>query len=256
LILAVLVILLSGCAATDSALPVNTLRQIPREERVPLMVLNFKNSSLKNSANEYQPWEFGIPSMIMTDLESIGLFNILSWERLKDISAQLKFQYQGMVDEDQAVEVGRLAAARFLLTGNFMIIRQTLRIEVKVFSVESGIQIGASAVTGKIDQFFELEKKLVIGMTAYLGTVLTVDEKSRLLQNVETTSIDASLNNYAGEVALRKADQLKVQGRKDLAKELIQQAQAKFEKALEHDPNYQRAKKNLAGLAMAVPMTL
>ena len=71
--------------------------------------------------------------MIMTDLESIGLFNILSWERMKDISEQLKFQYKGMVDEDQAVEVGRLSAARYLLTGNFMIMGQTLQIEAKVF---------------------------------------------------------------------------------------------------------------------------
>lgn len=249
-------ILLVGCAATTPAPSAKVLRKIPREERVPLMVLNFKNSSLKNTANEYQPWEFGIPSMIMTDLESIGLFNILSWERLKDISEQLKFQYRGLVDEDQAVEVGRLAAARYLLTGNFMIMGQTLRIEAKVISVESGIQIGASAVTGKIDHFFELEKKLVITMTSYLGAVLTADEKARLAKNVETMSIDASLNNYAGEVALIKADQFKVQGRKDLAKKLIQQARTKFEKAVEHDPGYRRAQKNLASLAMAVPITL
>jgi TolB-like protein len=249
---------LTGCAATSPSGPSTktALRKIPREERVPLMVLNFKNTILKDIANQYQPWEFGIPSMIMTDFESIGLFNILSWERLKDISEQLKFQYMGMVDEDQAVEVGRLAAARYLLTGNFMIMDQTLRIEAKVLSVESGILIGASAVTGKIDHFFELEKKLVIKMTSYLGAVLTAEEKTLLAQNVETMSIDASLNNYAGEVALIKSDQFKVQGRKDLAKKLIQQARTKFEKAVEQDPDYKRAQKNLASLAMAVPMTL
>ncbi len=249
---------LTGCAAGGPTGPSakTVLRKIPREERVPLMVLNFKNTTLKDIANQYQPWEFGIPSMIMTDLETIGLFNILSWERMKDISEQLKFQYEGMVDEDQAVEVGRLAAARYIMTGNFMIMGQTLRIEAKVTSVESGIQLGASAVTGRIDQFFELEKKLVTTMTSYLGAVLTADEKARLAQNVETVSIDASLNNYAGEVALIKADQFKVQGRKDLAKKLIEQARTKFEKALEQDPGYRRAQKNLTRLAMAVPMTL
>ena len=248
----------TGCATTGPTDPSTktVFRKIPREERAPLMVLNFKNTTLKNTANQYQPWEFGLPSMIMTDLESIGLFNILSWERMKDISEQLKFQYQGMVDEEQAVEVGRLAAARYLLTGNFMIMGQTLRIEAKVISVESGIQIGASAVTGKLEHFFDLEKKLVIAMTSYLGTVLTADESARLGQNVETMSIDASLNNYAGEVALIKADQFKVQGRKDLAKKLIKQARTKFEKAVEQDPGYQRAQKNLANLAMAVPITL
>ncbi len=245
-----------GCATTSSTSDTKVLRKIPREERVALMVLNFKNTTLKDKADKYQPWEFGIPSMIMTDLESIGLFNILSWERLKDVAEQLKLQHLGMVDEKDAVAMGRIAAARYFLTGNFMIMDGTLRIESKVFSVESGVQIGASAVKGKVSNFFELEKKLVIEMTSYLGAVLTSDEKTQIAEKIETRSMYASLNNYAGEIALIKADSLKVQGKKEQADKLIKQARAKFEEALDYDPDYERAKKNLASLTMAIPMTL
>ncbi len=67
-------LLFGGCGATTgSPAAKQILRQVPREERIALVVLNFRNATLKEKAAEYEPWGFGIPSMIMTDLESIGL---------------------------------------------------------------------------------------------------------------------------------------------------------------------------------------
>ena len=251
-----LLLLPAGCKTTGTAAGPKVLREIPRAERVVLMVINFKNTSTSDLAEQYRPWEVGIPSMIMTDLESIGLFNILSWDRIDDILEQQKFQSLGMVDESKAVEIGKLAAARFSLTGSYMVMSGTLRIEARVLSVENGTQLGASSVTGMVDRFFDLEKELVVAMTSYLGATLTAEETSRLIGRIETRSVDASLNNYAGEIAMREADELKETGKSELADELIKQARAKFERAVKHDSGYERAKKNLASLTMAIPMTL
>ncbi|MBU1077702.1 MAG: hypothetical protein KKH98_10440 [Spirochaetes bacterium] len=49
------------------------LRDIPPEKRSSLAVLRFKNQS---SVSEYNPWEMGLSSMVMTDLSKIGVFNI------------------------------------------------------------------------------------------------------------------------------------------------------------------------------------
>lgn len=250
------ILFITGCRITGSHSPGSVLRDIPREERVALMVMNFKNTTSKGTAAEYQPWEFGIPSMIIADLESIGVFNILSWERLKDIMEQQAFQSYGIVDEEKAVEIGKVAAAHYILSGSFIIMSGTLRIESKVFSVEKGTLLGASSVTGKLDRFFELEKQLVIDMTPYLGAMLTPNEATLLADNVETRSVDASLDNYAGEMALLQADQLKAKGDRDTAEKLIEQARVRFENALQHDPTYERAQKNLASLTLAIPMTL
>jgi CO/xanthine dehydrogenase Mo-binding subunit len=154
------------------------------------------------------------------------------------------------------VEIGRLAAARYSLTGSYIIMSGTLRMEARVLSVETGTQLGASSVTGKVDRFFELEKELVVAMTSYLGTTLTDEETIRLSGRIETRSVDASLNNYAGEIAMREADDLKEEGKSKLAEELIKEARARFERAVKHDPGYERAKNNLASLTMAIPMTL
>jgi TolB-like protein len=256
LLIFALLLLPPGCKTTGTATGPKVLREVPREERVVLMVINFRNTSTSDLAEQYRPWEFGIPSMIMTDLESIGLFNILSWDRIDDILEQQKFQSLGMVDEKEAVVIGKLAAARYSLTGSYMVLDGTLRMEARVLSVETGTQLGASSVTGKVSRFFELEKELVIAMTSYLGATLTADETTRLSGMIETRSVDASLDNYAGEIAVRKADRLKGEGKGDLADELIEEAKVRFERAVKHDPGYERAKNNLAGLTMAIPMTL
>jgi len=250
------IFLAGGCKTTGSYSAKKVLRDIPREERVALMVLNFKNTSLKGKAAEYEPWEFGIPDMIMTDLESIGLFNILSWVRIKDVLEQQAFQSYGVVDEKEAVEIGKIVAARYLLSGSFMIMNGNLRIESKVFSVENGTLLGAASAAGDINRFFDLEKELVIEMLSHLGMMLNPSETSQFARNIETKSVVASLDNYAGEVALLQANEMKGKGKSDLAEKLIQEAKLRFKDAIKHDPGYRRAKKNLATLTMAIPMTL
>ena len=250
----IMAFILSGCAGGGQATQV--LREIPREDRIPIMVLNFKNVTVGAIAEQYKPWEFGIPSMLMTDMESIGLFNILSWERLADILEQQKFQNMGMVDERQAVEMGKIAAAKYTLTGTYMVMGGQIQMEAKVFSVEQGTMLGAASVTGNLDKFFELEKRLLIDMTAYLGAMLSEDEKFQISGLVETLSVEASLTNYSGEMDIIKADALKAEGKDKLAQSIMDNAREKFESALKIDPSYVRARNNLEGLAMAMPMTL
>lgn len=257
--IALLTLLIAGtsCTSTGSnATAPTVLRSIPRDQRTVLMVLNFKNSGAKEASSEYQPWEHGIASMVMTDLESIGVFNVLSTERLNDILAQQAFQLTGAVDAKSAIKVGEIAAAQYLLTGSFLVINKELYIEATVFSIEKGVALGASSVRGRFDSFFELEKQLVIEMTSYLGVLLDAEEQVWFTAQIETRSVDASLSNYRGEMALLQAKEYRVKGKPDLAAKMIEEARTRFEKALKIDPAYERAKRNLSSLTMAMPMTL
>lgn len=232
------------------------LREVPREKRQGLMVLNFKNNTLKSKAEEFKPWEYGIASMVMTDIESIGLFNIISRERLKDVVKQQEFQMTGMVDPRKAVQIGKILAARYILTGSFMEMRGALRIEAQVISVETGAQLGASSVTGKTDTFFDLEKNLVIKISKFLDAMLSEVEKKALAGNIETKSVNASLNNYQGEIEYNKAQYLKKKGKEDEAELVLDKAKTNFNAALKYDPEYERAKENLSKITMAIPVTL
>lgn len=242
--------------ACSSAPNVDYIKTVPREERKGLAVFNFVNTSPAAIAEQYQPWALGIPAMLMTDLESIGLFNIVSRERFSDIVKEQQLQASGLVDPETAVQMGKLIAAHYILTGSFSVMEDRMRIETNVYSVESGVQLGAASVEGTTTKFFLLEKHLVIKVTSYLEAMLSDDDVSRLSSNVGTRSIQASLNNYAGEIWLLEAKNLKNKGRTKQADSARESAKKNFKMALKHDPAYQRAKDNLAKLLMGIPLTL
>lgn len=233
-----------------------SLRQVPRSQRKGLVVLNFKNNTPKSRAAEYQPWEFGLASMVMTDIEAIGMFNIVGKEQLKNVMKEQEFQLSGMVDPDKVTKLGKLVGADYILSGSFMEMNGNLRIETQVFSVEKGAQLGTASVTGKTDAFFELQKELVVKTAAYLDAMLSENEQKLLASKVETKSVAASLNNYKGELAALKADELKKAGRAEEAKKAVAEAKLSFEKAVEADPTYRKAKENLAKVSLAIPVNL
>ncbi len=251
-----IVVIISFLMSCDSGSKKLILRDIPRSQRQGLMVLNFKNNTLKSRAEEFKPWEFGLASMVMTDIEAIGLFNIISRERLKDVVSQQEFQLTGMVDPQKAVKLGKILAARYILTGSFMEMGGVIRIESQVISVETGAQLGGASVNGKTETFFELQKDLVLKVAKFLNVMLAEEEKALLAKNVETKSVKASLSNYRGEIELMKSEALKDAGQTDEAKRVQERAKQDFQKALQYDPNYERARENLSRISLAIPTTL
>lgn len=242
----------SGLSACSKEMP----QSVPRSERADLAVLNFVNNTPGERATEFEPWELGLASMMMTDLESIGLFNIISRDDLRDVSSKRGIQIGAVQTDTAALEVGRLLAARYVLSGSFVEMGGDLRVEARVFSVEQGIQLGAASVTGKTERFFELQKQLVFKVSKYLEAMLDEAELSIIERNVETRSVHASLNNYAGEIAVLQAQEYRERGEPKRADALLEEAKGRFQDALKHDPGYEKAKKNLAKLAMGIPLTL
>jgi TolB-like protein len=229
---------------------------VPRAERSTLAVLKFINTSSQEKGAYYQPWEYGIAAMLTTDLEETSMFNMVDRMRLNDILREHSMQQAGLTDPATALAIGKLLTARYILSGTFMVVGQDLRINVQVFSVEKGIQLGAASATGRVDQFFLVEKEIFVKITRVMQVMLDEEKQARIMSAVETKSVDASLNNYAGEIALMLADELKKMGRSNEVTRWVNFAKQKFEEALQYDPEYERAKLNISKMVIAIPMTL
>jgi len=232
------------------------LRKVPRAKRSVLAVLNFRNNTAENRSDKFQPWELGLAAMMLTDLETIGLFNIISTKDIKALSRDLGIEYPEMEAEEDTIKAGKIVSARYVLSGSFMEMDGQLRIEARVFEVETERQVGAASVIGRTNTFFALQKQLVLKVTRYLEAVLSEKEAYIIKGNIETKSVSASLNNYAGEIAVLRAREYKEKGQTQLSETYVEKARRKFETALTHDPEYKRARRNLSELVMAMPMTL
>jgi len=243
----------SGCVVTGGKKDKNS---IPRKERKGLAVLKFVNSTSGEKAEYFQPWEYGIAAMLTTDLEQTAMFNIVDRERLYDILAEQKLQSTVFFDQSTVVSIGKMVAAEYILSGTFVVVGDNLKMTAQVFSVEKGTQLGAVSADGITERFFGVEKALFGKISNTLRVILDEEKKKLIMAAIETTSVDASLNNYAGEMSLLKAEEMKKLGKKEETKILSNDAKLKFREALEADPNYERAKENLSRLVMAIPMTL
>ena len=249
--LTVILFITAGCSTSTPQ-----LREVPRSERLGLVVLNFTNNTPSSRAPEFQPWEFGLASMIMTDLETVGIFNIIGKERLDDVLKEQQFQMSGMVREQDLSELGELVGAKYILAGTFMEMNGSMRIESQVISVEKGTQLGTASVTGNTESFFQLVKELFVEVSRFLNTMLTEDEEQVIAGQVETKSVEASLNNYKGELAVIEAEELKKAGKESEAEKIIETAEDNFKKALEYDPEYNKAKENLSRISLTIPVSL
>jgi len=248
-----LLCILLGCATAPDK---EILRNIPRSDRSDLVVLNFKNSTAGDQADKYQPWELGLASMMMTDLEKIGLYNIISSEDVRTVSRGIGIKDPAQRFEKDPLSAGKIVSAKYVLSGSFIEMGGQLRIEVRVLSINTEMQLGVATVFGVTDDFFELQKQLVLKATEFLETPLSVQEVSVIRKEVETTSVNASLNNYAGEIAVLRAEEYRGRGQKEIAASYEERAKENFRKAIAIDPEYERAKRNLAQLVKGMPMTL
>lgn len=221
-----------------------------------MVVLNFRNNTTEDRAKKFQPWELGLASMMMTDLEKIGLFNIISSKDIRALSRDMGIDYPEIETEEDTLKVGRIVSSRYVLSGSFMEINGELRIEARVLSVENEMQLGAAFVTGSTDNFFELQKRLMLQVIQHLEAVLNEQEISAIREDIETTSVSASLNNYAGEIAVLRAEEYRERGQTKIAATYKEEAKERFKTALAYDPKYERAMTNLAKLVKGMPKTL
>ncbi len=77
-----------------------------------------------------------------------------------------------------------------LLTGAYYVREQTLRIDARIVDARSGVNEASDSVEGNLDQFFDLQKQLVLSMLRRLRVQLSPEEGASI-ENQTNTDVDA-----------------------------------------------------------------
>jgi hypothetical protein len=84
---------------------------------------------------EYSPWQQDIPDMVMKALGAIPHYKLISREYMMEkVLKEQEFQ----PDQKSVVEPGKLPNAQYRVIGSFSIFKDSLAINAKVLSIESG----------------------------------------------------------------------------------------------------------------------
>jgi tetratricopeptide (TPR) repeat protein/predicted Ser/Thr protein kinase len=167
----------------------------------------------------------GIAETITADLKCVEGLTVVGRERIWEVLRKL-----GAVgapdDEAQAARAARELGARWVITGGYQRLGDTVRVTARVTEVDTGKLVHTAKVDGRIGEIFELQDRIVGELSA--GLRLNLSPRSR---GAEETHVVEAYEAYAkGMLNLRLESY-----------EALDRAVLFFEQAAALDPGYARA---------------
>jgi len=164
--------------------------------------------------------------MLITDLSNVKSIQIVEREKLESLLKEIELGESKFMDESTAKKLGKGLGASYMLTGSYLIMGETIRIDARLVNVATGEVSMGEEITGGKNTFFELEKELVEKLIKALNISLSKFEERRV-KKVQTESFD-SFNAYS--TALDSYD-----------KGEYEESQTYLEKAVEIDADFEIA---------------
>lgn len=116
----------------------------------------------------------GLTQMLISDLSYGTGFNLVERTRLQDIIDELELGQSKKIDPATAAKIGKLLGADYLVMGGYFEMRGSMRIDVRVVAVETGVIVKSLGATGKGDDFFAVQQELAQGLTKVMETLTPI----------------------------------------------------------------------------------
>lgn len=103
-----------------------------------------------------------ISSIIFSQLVVDPEISLVDREEMDKISDELELSLSGMVNTQQANQIGQLTGARILITGTVFDVEDQLMIVAKIIGTETSRVLGASVKGNNTDSLVELSEKIAV----------------------------------------------------------------------------------------------
>ena len=206
------------------------------DETATVAVLNFENHSIFDKES-YASLSSGLAEMMSTPLSQIQSIQLVERRNLQKVIDEIKMAQAGVLSDDKAQQVGKLAGAQYLVFGSFMVAPgDKIRIDMRIVNAETGLTEKAEEVTGKTKNILSLVNTLGKKMVNQLSLSLTGSENAAFAKSQDL--------NFKAVLAFSNGVQAEDQG--DFAT-----AKNQYRKALEIEPKFEQAKSRLTALQKA-----
>ncbi|MFA6541941.1 MAG: tetratricopeptide repeat protein [Bacteroidota bacterium] len=190
-------------------------------------ILYFEN---KGKKTEYDPLQKGLAEMIITDLSKVKALKIVERIRLQKLIEEMNLGETDLVDPKTAPRLGKLLGAYRLIKGSFFELQQDkVNIDAFVARTKTGALDVTTNISGKMENFFRLEKDLVFNI---------LDEmKIKISDNEREAILEIPTENFFAFLQYSRGLELEDQG-------LYAQASQAYSQAVQADPSFTQAKTN------------
>jgi TolB-like protein len=149
-------------AQQPSAPPAPPAAQSAQQDRRPgLAVLDFDIGMVFGSDREdYDALRRGLASLTLTELTSNPGVRVVERAQLQQLLQEQNLGREGRVDPQTLARIGRLIGARYMVTGTLFDNRGNVRIDTRIFDVETGEILHTQSVNGRMTDLFDLVPRL------------------------------------------------------------------------------------------------
>ena len=168
-------------------LPILVLTSFLLADTKTVAISYFDNTS---GLEQYNPLSKGLADMLITDLSNVKSIQIVEREKLESLLKEIDLGEGKFIDPNTAQKLGKGLGAGYMLTGSYLIMGETMRIDARLVDVGTGEIAMAEEITGEKNTFFELEKDLVNKLIVTLNLELSRAE-TRKIKKVQTESFES-----------------------------------------------------------------
>ncbi len=148
-------------------------------ERPTVAVFDFEEISCREGLGK------GVAELVLTHLAQSGKFKVVERAQLLKVLKEQKMAVGGLIDEQTAVEMGKLLGAKYVVLGSVFKSGMIYTLNARFINVETAEVEFANSVTCRSESEFPYaSKKLIYGMIAPKSRP-SLPEKKRPIEKVE-----------------------------------------------------------------------
>ena len=143
-----------------AAVPATSYAQ---EDAPTVAVLHFSSFSLTRS--DTKDLGAALLDMVTTELGKKPIIRIVDRAQVEDLLTKQKLLVSGRLDDKEAMRVGQLLGAQYIVMGGVVMDRTDARLDIRLVDVETGLTVRTFKERGKQDDLLDLVEVLAENFT-------------------------------------------------------------------------------------------
>lgn len=109
---------------------------------------------------DYDALRRGLASLTISELASNNAVRVVERAQLQALLQEQNLGREGRVDPQTLARIGRLIGARYMVTGTMFDNRGDVRVDTRIFDVETGEILQTQSVRGRMNDLFDMVPRL------------------------------------------------------------------------------------------------
>ncbi|MFI5207360.1 MAG: CsgG/HfaB family protein [Gemmatimonadales bacterium] len=110
--------------------------------------------------DDYEALRRGLASLTITELTANPAIRVVERTQLQQLLQEQNLGREGRLDNETMARVGRIIGARYMVTGTFFDNHGAVRVDARIFNVETSEILRTQSVTGRMDNLYDMLPRL------------------------------------------------------------------------------------------------